>query len=521
MKLAVFHYHFRPGGVRRVIELALPHLIRAVEPRIDRVVLAGGESPDLHWTHYLTEKLSRMSVELPTDPALGYFADSGLPAAACRKRSRRAVAEILRGDDGSNCVVWAHNLGLARNPFLAEALAEVTARQSIPLLAHYHDWWFDNRWQRWPELSGAGYSTLDHTAALVFPSEANVRHLAINRADAAPLRCHFGERAGWLPNLMDSLPPVSEARAARARAWLEARTEKGAPAWLFPCRLLRRKNVAEALLLTRWLRPGAWLVTTGGPSSQGERAYAQALRDAAARHGWRVRLGVLQGEDPGNPAVPELLAASETAVLTAVQEGFGLPFLEAASAGKPLIARRLPNVFPDLDQFGFRFPQAYAEVLVDPGLFDWDAERRRQKERFGRWRDALPPACREWAGKPELVFGAGRPAPAAFSRLTLAAQLEVLARPPEESWRLCAPLNPFLEPWREAASRGLLKPAAWPEEAARWLGGEAYARRFAGIARSPGGAAVPQGGALAAQADFLRERLAAPNLFPLLWSVEP
>ena len=102
--------------------------------------------------------------------------------------------------------------------------------------------------------------------------------------------------------------------------------------WLLPCRLLRRKNIAEALLLTRWLRPEAWLVTTGGVSSAEEQAYADGLAAAAQTHGWRLRLGILHGDESQKPSVPELLAASEAVLLTSLQEGFGLPYLEAAAA---------------------------------------------------------------------------------------------------------------------------------------------------------------------------------------------
>ena len=40
-------------------------------------------------------------------------------------------------------------------------------------------------------------------------------------------------------------------------------------------------------------------------------------------------------------------------MLTSAQEGFGLPYLEAAALRKPLIARHLPNVVPDLLELGF------------------------------------------------------------------------------------------------------------------------------------------------------------------------
>jgi hypothetical protein len=223
-----------------------------------------------------------------------------------------------------------------------------------------------------------------------------------------------------------------------------------------PCRLLRRKNIAEALLLTRWLRPEAWLVTTGGVTSREEQNYAERLREAARVHRWPLRLALLHQREARAPSLDELLGASEAILLTSLLEGFGLPYLEAAAAGVPLIARELPNIAPDLRQAGLRFPQSYREVSVDSALFDWDGETHRQRRLFQQWRVGLPEPCRLQAGLPLLLAGGSQPRPVPFSRLTLTAQLEVLAHPPEASFAACAPLNPWQLSWRRrAASRTL------------------------------------------------------------------
>jgi hypothetical protein len=348
----------------------------------------------------------------------------------------------------------------------------------------------------------------------------NVRHVAINHSDAAVLQRHFPERADWLPNLTERgrLPEPGRMRAARD--WLQGKLGNGdAPVWILPCRLLRRKNLAEALLLTRWLRPEAWLVTTGGVSSADEQHYACKLSDAAHRHHWRLRLGILQGEVTGTPRVAEMLAASEAVMLTSIQEGFGLPYLEAAAAQRPLIARVIPNIAPDLERFGFRFPQYYDEVLIDPRLFDWRAERKRQAGLFGAWKRRLPGACRRWVGHP-IALNVGRPRAVPFSRLTLTAQIQVLARPMEESWGLCVPLNPFLSSWKRRASARGLKKTPWPRSAGNWLSGHAYACRFRRIICAGLKAPLRSDTAVAAQENFIREKLGAEHLFPLLWSRE-
>jgi glycosyltransferase involved in cell wall biosynthesis len=518
VRLVIFHSHYRPGGVRRVIELALPALAGARRPGLESVVLAGGEAPDAPWLAALRASVPGIAVTCAIAPAAGYRSESRAPAAAVARQVRRFVAGLIDGPSPGETIVWAHNLGLGRNLTLARALTQACARRGVRLVLHHHDWWFDNRWQRWPEMQRAGFRSPAAVAAAVFAAAPTVRHATINRADQRVLARHLGPRVGWLPNLVAAPSAPPEPAVRQARAWLRETLGERAPVWIVPCRLLRRKNLAEALLLTRWLRPEAWLVTTGGVSSADERGYAEALRAAATRHGWRLRLGVLAETEAAKPAVPALLAASEVVLLTSLQEGFGLPNLEAAAAGCPLLVRRLPNIAPDLATFGFRFPQAYDDVWIERGLFDAGAETARQERRWQAWRAGLPRSCRAGASRPPWL-GAGT-GPMAFSRLTLTAQLEVLAPAPEASWARCAALNPSLQRWRSRAAAGALAISPWPRGAARWLGAEAYARRFSRLLD-----AVPE--AVAADAperiadEFFRAKLAGENQYPLLWSRAP
>ncbi len=521
MKLLIVHCHYRPGGVRRIIELAGPHLAAALQPAATEVVLVGGDAPDNGWLRTFRERMGRVRVSLAIEPALGYFSEQPAGPPTLIRRIRAHLESCFVGLAAHNAVVWAHNQGLGRNLLLAEALQQMCGAAGVPLVFHHHDWWFDNRWARWPEMQEAGFATVAAVARAILPTAANVRHATINQADAAVLERTFRQRVGWIPNLTEPAVPPTAPRMRRAKSWLRERLGDDAPVWLLPCRLLRRKNVAEALLLTRWLRPGGWLVTTGDVSSADEQAYAAALHAAALQHGWRLRLSVLAGDETQKPSVPELLAASEVVLLTSLQEGFGLPNLEAAAAGRPLITRKLENVAPDLVRFGFSFPQTYEEVAIDPSLFDWKAERQRQARRFREWRSRLPQACRALVQEPPLLESAKPPKSVPFSRLTLPAQLEVLAMPAAHSWETCASLNPFLERWRERATDGELAIPSWPSSAAKWLSGAAYGARFMELLQRKPSSEVMPGAAERAVDDFIRAKLAAENQYPLLWSSEP
>lgn len=521
MRLVVLHHHFRPGGVRRVIEVAAPQLVAHWPERIGSVVLATSEAPDDAWLRAFRQRLHSTRVEVMRHPAFGYASELRLDAGTLRRNVGNAVRKLLRELPSGGGLVWAHNLGLGRNLQLARQLTMACHRAGVPLIAHHHDWWFENRWHHFAATREPGFRRLGTVAGAVLPSSPCISHIGINQADAAVLRKHFPGLAGWLPNPIELGAQPPAARVQAARRWLRQQLGERAPVWLLPSRLLRRKNIVEALLLTRWLRPEAWLVTTGGASSREEQAYADALAAAQKAHRWRLRLGILQGDEHAKPSVPELMAAGEAVLLTSLQEGFGLPYLEAAAARRPLVARRLPNVAPDLAKFGFTFPQYYDEVLVPPALFDWHRERERQTILFAKWRSLMPRAASQLVSKPAILAAGKEPCPVAFSRLTLTAQLEVLAQPIENSWEHCVRLNPFLKKWRERAAVGCLGTTPWPRSADRWLGGAAYARHFLELVPPGFSAPLRAGAGQLAQAEFLRKKLREDHLYPLLWNSNP
>lgn len=493
LTLFIVHYHFRPGGVRRVIELTAHEFAR--ELHAGAIVLITGERPPARWLRTFRQKAGAIAVRLCIDPVLGY---------AEERVRRTAVRDVLDRALRGSGVVWAHNLALGRNLTLSRELAALCAARDLRLVAHHHDWWCDRRWARWPVIRRCGFRTLDAIAAAIFPATGRVAHIAINQADARILRRHFPRQAHWLPN-----PVERTARANRGAT-------RGAPLWLMPCRVLRRKNIAEALLLTRWLRPTASLVVSGTADEIDEMPYAHALATAARAHRWPLQLGNLTARRTAS--IDELYATAEAIVFTSIQEGFGLPQLEAAAAGRPAIIRRVPLVAPDLAAFGFRFPQSYGELLIAPELFDWPAERRRQTLAFRAWRQQLPRAARSLADTPVVLTHRHQPRPVPFSRLTLAAQLEVLHHAPDVSWSRCAPLNRFLHRWRDLASRGALAATPWPGRATAPLSPAHCARRLAGIAADTAAKLAHPSAGIAAQFDLIRARLGAAEMFPLLWS---
>lgn len=516
--LVVVHYHLRPGGVRRIIELALPHIVSTAPNPIDSVILATGERSDGAWREALIRSMPTTQVHFFCEPAFRYLTEQRSSAEVIRVRVLSALERLAAKFPPAETLIWAQNLGLARNLILSDELAKFSTRHRSSLLSHHHDLWFENRWARWNEMRACGFRSLSAVARASFAAKARVCHVTINKLDYAVLSKHFGSQAKCLPNLAQRGRRPASARIRATRDWLKSQLGGDCPVWIFPTRFLRRKNLAEAVLLARWLRPEAWFVTTAGVSSWEEKNYARRLEAASLRAKWKARFRILDANKSA-PPIEDIAVASEVMLLTSAQEGFGLPYLEAAALEKPLVARHLPNVIPDLLELGFSFPHLYQEILIAPDLLDLKSERARQQKLWQAWKSTMPSLCRRLARRPIFLgLRSGQPVP--FSRLTLTGQLEILAIAPEESWAACIRDNPFLESWRTLAQSGRLEAMQWPKDAEKTVGGGAYAARFwnalADISQRPLAARAVE----RAQHDSIAQRLQTDFLYPILFGEE-
>jgi len=434
VRLLIFHYHDRPGGVREVISRGLPLLLERLDA-VREVIFLAGEFGDAGWRAGLEQRLGKIPLRWVVDPEWGY--GSGEFRSLSRASSRK-LGELLSSppagageSEAGRTVLWAHNLSVGRNIPLLRVLPDLCLAAGAELWLHHHDWWWDGRWARWRDWQSAGVNSLDEALAATVPVGPHIQHRCVNLADLPFLQNAAGPAAArWVGNPLPVFQKPTAAEVRAARQWLEARTG-GRPVWLAPVRALRRKNLAESLLLTHCLAPGACLVTTGGALSPDEAPAWRKLREAADRQGLPLVPQVLAGAGPGaaGPGIPALMAASEAVVLSSLQEGFGLPWLEAAALGKPVISRWLPELEANLRAFGCHAAGFYKTLPVPDHFYDRAGEERRIASRGKALLSLLP----EELGRE--VFGILRrsqpreeaPGVRDFACLTLEAQLEVLA----------------------------------------------------------------------------------------------
>jgi glycosyltransferase involved in cell wall biosynthesis len=93
--LVIVHYHLRPGGIRRVIELAVPHLVREAPRPVRRIVLAVGERADRCWHDHFAQQVPGVPVEICVEPAFGYFSEQRGSPERIRQRICRACQELF------------------------------------------------------------------------------------------------------------------------------------------------------------------------------------------------------------------------------------------------------------------------------------------------------------------------------------------------------------------------------------------------------------------------------------------
>lgn len=248
-------------------------------------------------------------------------------------RLARALAPHVRRADR----VVAHNvLTMHKSLALAEAVAALAQESPGKVIAWTHDIaWLDPR-----------YAAERHAGDpwdLVARAVPHVRYVAVSDERARQLARLTGtalSRIAVVPNGIDlasrlGLSPAGARLAGRLGLF-------GAdPLLLLPARLTRRKRIEagiDALGAMRQRHPRAMLVVTGSPGAHNvaNREYARELAARAARTGGVHLLHAL-GVRVSDRVMADLFALADALVLPSESEGFGIPVLEAAVHGVPVI----------------------------------------------------------------------------------------------------------------------------------------------------------------------------------------
>ncbi|MFT4176669.1 MAG: HAD family hydrolase [Luteolibacter sp.] len=341
MRVAIVHYHQKPGGVTSVIaatsrNLGIPHVILSSD----------GEHPI---------------------PALGYDPENrgcGVSPESLLGTLRATATRALGGPPD----LWHfHNPTLGKNPNFP-GLIELLAEAGERLLLHIHDLAEDGRPQNYRSIPPR------------YPIGPHIHYAFINSLDRQRfIQSGLPEsHAHLLPN---PILPCGESDGVSA--------EKSSTPLLFaPIRAIRRKNIGELILLASQLPPGARISISRAPENPEWLPIYRRWKSFATAQNLPIDFEAVQPDAPFESWV----ARATHFVTTSIAEGFGLPFFEAAQLGKPLIGRDLPHLtdHPSLDRRGL-----YRSILVPA---EWINEQELRKiyqktytDHFRDYHRAAPP----------------------------------------------------------------------------------------------------------------------------------
>ncbi|MGQ9670712.1 MAG: hypothetical protein ACUVWY_11180 [Desulfosoma sp.] len=375
--LVLFHYHLLRGGVRTALLRSLQCLAQEGWFHGHRLVLVVGRLDGAR-SFARTMKTLVADVEVVVDDRLDYR-DARWPDEKSFRKDVTALRDSMLAWGGSSALFWLHNPTLGKNPAVTAAWKEAAEKawsEGLPhrFLYHLHDFPECGRVENLFRLHRCW-----HKGGLTdfYADSPNTAYGVLNATDRQRLLdCGLApQRVFWLPNvLIPSAQPQPVLTPARKRAVASALShyaqehgygfDLGRPQWLLPIRLIRRKNVLEALFLAAGhSRTPQVLITLDATSAQ-EKPYAEAVKQCVRRHRLPCVIGFGNHLVGSAFSFEELMAWSDAVVTTSLLEGFGFAFLEGPLSDRPLIGRDLADVTADFAQAGYSTESLYKTLPV-------------------------------------------------------------------------------------------------------------------------------------------------------------
>ncbi|HPF98648.1 MAG TPA: glycosyltransferase family 4 protein [Kiritimatiellia bacterium] len=337
-RIAIVHYHLRPGGVTSVIGTAVNALRNK---NVQVAVLTGGPAPE---PRVLPEQVAIEGLNYST-------AEKGSISAADIVTRLRSTARKALG--GAPDLWHFHNHSIGKSCALTGAV-HLLAAAGEKLLLQLHDFAEDGRPANYHLLlDELGQGDPARLAALMYPQGTHVHYASLNARDRGFL-CHAGipaDRVHLLPNAI-GLNHVPQP---------EANHGTGPRLFLYPTRAIRRKNLGEFLLWSALAEPRDRFASTLFPTSPADRVVYDRWVEFATQEKLPVDFGIGQKRDI--PMI-ELLASAHAVVSTSVAEGFGLAFLEPWLAHRPLLGRDIPDITAGFLDEGLDLSLLYTRLLV-------------------------------------------------------------------------------------------------------------------------------------------------------------
>jgi hypothetical protein len=314
IKIALLHYHLKPGGVTTVLQRQVEALKRDC-----RLLMLSGSPPGSHWP-----------VPCKSIPGIGYQNEPALNPDPdnIAQEIIQAIQETWKG----GCdVLHVHNPTLAKNRLFLDVL-KALQKTGITLFLQIHDFAEDGRPQAYFEGD--------------YPDDC---HYSVINARDYRILLNAGLKRKGLHLLPNPVRPLD----------IDQKLSSGSGDILYPIRAIRRKNIGEALLLSLYFRSNQALSITLPPNSPADITAYQGWKQFSKTNTLNIRFEA--GLD--NP-FEQLVSRSQWVLTTSITEGFGYAFLEAWTANKWVWGRNLPDITRDFTCQGLCLDHLYQQLQV-------------------------------------------------------------------------------------------------------------------------------------------------------------
>ncbi|TWU33410.1 glycosyltransferase family protein [Novipirellula artificiosorum] len=389
MNIVILHCHMQRGGVTQVIENHVQAIVQLGGAH--RVFLVSGPR---------VSGISKKTADRITPILLKDFdydsAESANQPAELRAESM--ATELVdqfaaAGIDRDETVLHWHNHGLGKNTAAPGAIRRL-AKLGWRLLLQIHDYAEDNRPENYLHLiRSIGATTQSDIDDYLYPSTDSIHYATLSHADRSVIT-GLGiddARVHCLPNCVHFAEGVPDSATSRQKVAAAFGLADSAQWWLYPVRGIRRKNVGEFLLLSRFLPGDDIAGITLCPETPIEKRSYERWRSVGQALAPRA---VFDCGHHREVSFMENLAASSGVLSTSVAEGFGMAMLEPWLADRGVVARDLPTVTRDFVASGVQLPGQYASIPI-PADEQWLRESIvTSREAFHAAWKSLPEAFR-------------------------------------------------------------------------------------------------------------------------------
>ncbi|MCK4521603.1 MAG: hypothetical protein KAU20_03440 [Nanoarchaeota archaeon] len=300
------------------------------------------------------------------------------------------ICEKLNSSLKKMDAIIIENPNLAANPAatysfyrLAKRLSQQNSKTKV--LFRIHDFAEDRDVNFNNILKFTGSEHCPYWHKILFPKLKNLRYIIINSTDRRRLWSHGiikDESVFYIPNPINELlieEDTEFSEKLRKKLIRDYKLKNDVRFIFYPVRIVKRKNVEEAIFLTMMLchllRKNYCLIVSLRTNKKIDDAYTKTLDKYVKKYKLPVILGVndcvglmrkfTKSKKLIHFGIGDAYNISDFAISTSILEGFGLVFIESWFFNKVVIGRDLPDVTEDFKSAGINLHNLYTNILVD------------------------------------------------------------------------------------------------------------------------------------------------------------